>query len=235
MVRLFNLQGKLIREFQAHSGNVKSVIWSHNGQKIATAGNDSDDQYSLEVRVWDTNGNQSNDDTKQDKLRENMMEHEFRSFSFDQDGELIIVSVLSGEHTEGVFLNDISGYRRKIFSSFRKEVREPIKISHDGKLLIAVRDYSGASTVVLWNLNREKIMEFPLEYLSVKQIKSFSLSDDYSMLAVIAEDGTTEILRLGGLNELLVGTCDRIQDYLENNPNVEEIDRRLCDGVPEPK
>jgi WD40 repeat protein len=71
-----------------------------------------------------------------------------------------------------------------------------------------------------------------MEFSSDKQIKSLSLSPDNIMLAVIGEDGTTELWRLGEFDELLSKGCDRVRDYLKNNSNVNESDRHLCDDVP---
>lgn len=33
------------------------------------------------------------------------------------------------------------------------------------------------------------------------------------------------------LDKLLVRGCDWVRGYLENNPNVSESDRTLCDGI----
>jgi hypothetical protein len=33
------------------------------------------------------------------------------------------------------------------------------------------------------------------------------------------------------LQKLLGQKCDRVRDYLQNNPNVSESDRHLCDGI----
>ncbi len=64
------------------------------------------------------------------------------------------------------------------------------------------------------------------------KIKSVVLSPDSSMLATIGEDGTAKLWGIGKLDELLAKGCDRVRDYLQNNPNVSESTRHLCDDYP---
>lgn len=225
MVRLLDLQGKVVKEFQAHPGKVTSVSWSQDGQKIATIGDGgtppidgSNDKSS--ARIWDTQGNQL-------KKYEDSLTSEFKSITFQPDGKPIALTLGVTDSVVGnIDKSDLSGSStnlipgRQAGNSFNQ-----VEISHDGSLLLTTTD----KTVALWNLKGEKLSKFTSDK---GDIKSLSLSPDNSMLAVISEDGTTELWRLGGFDELLAKGCDRVRDYLQNNPNVEESDRHLCDDVP---
>ena len=230
MVRLLDLQGNQIKEFQAHPGKVTSVSWSPDGQNIATIGDggvsdpNSPDKTIDDtlVRLWDTTGKQ---------LKEKKQDTTFQSVGFDRNGKPLWVSLVSdgsaGAAVDNINLSDFSEHAptniipgRQAGNSFNQ-----VEISHDGSLLLTTTD----KTVALWNLKGEKLMEFSSDK---GDIKSLSLSPDNSMLAVISKDGTSELWRLGGFDELLAKGCDRVRDYLKNNPNISESDRHLCDDVP---
>ncbi|MGH2414134.1 MAG: hypothetical protein ACRDEA_10675, partial [Microcystaceae cyanobacterium] len=87
------------------------------------------------------------------------------------------------------------------------------------------------SNVSLWYTEGTKMGQFKDPD---RKIKSVVLSPDSSMLATIGEDGTAKLWEIGKFNELLAKGCDRIRDYLKNNPNVNESDRHLCDNIPNP-
>ncbi|MEG4854299.1 caspase family protein [Microcoleus sp. B5-D4] len=231
MVRLLDLQGKVVKKFQAHPGKVTSVSWSQDGQKIATIGdgganNPDNESQTLDdtlVRLWDTKGNQL------EEKKQEIFTNTFQGVSFQSNGKPLLLNFVSngdaGATYSNVDLLDFSGNLTNLIPG-RQAGNEfgSVKISYDGSLLLT----TSGNTIGLWNLKGEKLMEFS----SDKQIKSLSLSPDNSMLAVIGEDGTTELWRLGEFDELLSKGCDRVRDYLENNPNVSKSDRHLCDDVP---
>ena len=43
-----------------------------------------------------------------------------------------------------------------------------------------------------------------------------------------------KLWKIKGLDELREKGCNWVRDYLQNNPDVEESDKRLCDGIPSP-
>ena len=105
-----------------------------------------------------------------------------------------------------------------------------ISSNKDGSLAAFVQE---DGTVSLWYLDGTKMGEFQDPD---HKIKSVILSPDSSILATIGEDGTTKLWEIGKLDELLAKGCDRVRDYLQNNPNVNESDRHLCkDVISEPE
>ena len=225
MVRLLDLQGKLVKEFQAHPQKVESVSWSQDSQKIGTIGDGgtepidgSKDKSS--ARLWDTQG-------KSLKKEEDRKTSEFQSIGFQPNGEPIALTKgVTNQVVGNIDKSDFSGGSTNLIPGRQaKNTFNSVKISQDGSLFLTTSN----NTVQLWNLRGEKLIEFSSDK---GDIKSLSLSLDNSILAVITEDGTTELWRLGKFDELLTKGCDRLRDYLENNRNVSESDRNLCDDIP---
>ena len=251
MVRLLDLQGKQIREFKAHPSEVNSVSWSQDGQKISTIGDGGDDSVDTPnnnckvkdgqntstigdggddspdtpnnnslVKLWDTKGKQL-DKRKQYRFGEN-----FQGVGFLQNDKPQLVSLITdgdaGSDFHNIDLSDFSTREpiniipgRQFGNGFQK-----VEISRDASLLLTIFE----NKVRVWNLKGEQLMEFSAN----NNIKNLSLSYDNSMLAVMTEDGKTELWRLGKFDELLEEGCKRLREYLQNNPDVAEGDRKLC-------
>ncbi len=232
MIRLLDLQGKVVKEFSAHPGKVTSVSWSQDGQNIVTIGDGGvSDPNSPEktlddtlVRLWDTTGKQLKE------KKQGIFSITYQSVGFARNGKPLLVSLVSdgddAVYFHNIYLSDFSERKpiniipgRQSGNSF-----DNVTISHDTNLLLTSSD----KTVTVWNLRGEKLRELAS---AQGNIKNLSLSPDNSTLAVILEDGTTELWRLGEFDELLAKGCDRVRDYLKNNPNVSQSDRHLCDDI----
>jgi len=64
-------------------------------------------------------------------------------------------------------------------------------------------------------------------------VKSVSFSADGKTLASGSDDKTIKLWNLPDLelDSLMGRSCDLVRGYLQNNPNVSESDRHLCDGI----
>ena len=228
MVRLLNLRGGQISQpFQAHPGEVSSVSWSPDGQTIATIGDggmsNPDSNKTVNdslVRLWDTKGNQI------DQKKQQIFTNAFQGVSFQPNGKPLLLNFVSDGDAGSAFSNvdllDFSGRSTNIIPGRQAgNVFDLVKTSFDGNFLLT----TSGNIVRLWNLRGEKLMEFSN---NGGKINGLSLSPDNTLLAVTGEDGTTELWRLGGFDELLSKGCDRVRDYLQNNPNVGKSDRNLC-------
>ncbi|MDZ8071046.1 MAG: WD40 repeat domain-containing protein, partial [Nostoc sp. DedQUE08] len=80
----------------------------------------------------------------------------------------------------------------------------------------------------LWTLNGQLLQEFKGHQ---GPVSSVSFSPDGKTIATASQDGTARLWPVQNLDQLLVGGCNWLRDYLQNNPNLGESDKRLCDDI----
>jgi hypothetical protein len=99
-----------------------------------------------------------------------------------------------------------------------------VVFSPDGK---TIATGSSDNTVKLWNLNGQ-------EMTTLKghsgEVNSVVFSPDGKTIATGSYDNTVRLWNLD-LDDLLARGCAWAHDYLKNNPNVKDGDRKLCDDV----
>nr|WP_322682845.1 hypothetical protein [Nostoc sp. DedQUE07]MDZ8128179.1 hypothetical protein [Nostoc sp. DedQUE07] len=204
--RLWNLQGQLLQEFKGHQGTVWSVSFSPDGKTIATASLD------LTARLWNLQG----------QLLQEFKGHQggVRSVSFSPDGKTIATA--SDDKTarlwnlQGQLLQEFKGHQSSVFS---------VSFSPDGKTIATASD---DKTARLWNLQGQLLQEFKGHQSSVFSV---SFSPDGKTIATASFDKTARLWPVENLDHLLVRGCNWLHDYLQNNPNLNERDKRLCDDI----
>ncbi len=62
-------------------------------------------------------------------------------------------------------------------------------------------------------------------------VNSVSFSPDGKIIATASSDNTARLWSVENLDQLLVRGCNWLHDYLQNNPNLNESDKHLCDDI----
>ncbi len=104
-----------------------------------------------------------------------------------------------------------------------------VNFSPDGKTLVSG---SVDNTIKLWNQSTGE------EIRTLKGhdnfVRGVNFSPDGKTLVSGSADKTIKLWNLGtdwGLSDLMERSCDWVRVYLQNNINVREEDRHLCDGI----
>jgi WD40 repeat protein len=99
-----------------------------------------------------------------------------------------------------------------------------VVFSPDGK---TIATGSSDNTVKLWNLNGQEITTLKGHS---GYVNSVVFSPDGKTIATGSSDNTVKLWNFD-LDDLLARGCDWADDYLKNNPSVQDGDRKLCDDV----
>ncbi|BAY26758.1 WD-40 repeat-containing protein [Calothrix sp. NIES-2100] len=172
-VRLWNLQGQLLQEFQAHRGIVNTVNFSPDGKTIATASKDNT------ARLWNLQG----------QLLQEFIGHQrdVNSVSFSPDGKTIATA--SNDNTarlwnlQGQLLQEFKGHQNAVMS---------VNFSPDGKTIATA---SKDNTARLWNLQGQLLQEFIGHQNAVMSV---SFSPDSKTIATASKDKTARLWNLQG-------------------------------------
>lgn len=214
---ILDLQGRVVREFQAHEENAQDVNWSQDGQSLVTVGD-----RGQRVRLWNVEGEQIEEVQISDPV------FTWEDAGFDATGKPIMISRgTENQNVGNIDLSDFSeqGSTNIIPGRQMGNFLRQVKLGHPANVLVTT---TGINSVSLWDLRGQQLVEFPVGIPSIQQL---SIGPNNQKVAAIAEDGNTEVLELGGLSDLLRQGCQRIQNYLKNGPDVVEGDRTLCDDI----
>ncbi|NEQ77808.1 MAG: hypothetical protein F6K23_35210 [Okeania sp. SIO2C9] len=205
-VKLWSYYGKLLHTLTGHEGRVYSVGFSPDGETIASA---SDDKT---VKLWSGDG----------KLLGILTGHQgsVRGVAFSPDGKTIASG--SWDNTvklwscHGKLLHTLTGNGGKVFG---------VAFSPDGETIASANfDH----TVKLWNCHG-KLLHTLTGHKGL--VRSVAFSPDGETIVTASDDNTVKLWHGWKFDRLHQWGCNWMRDYLENNPNVSESDRHLCDCV----
>ncbi|BAU63327.1 WD-repeat protein [Stanieria sp. NIES-3757] len=209
-VKLWNLQGQELATLKGHDEKVTSVSWSPDGQIIA-AGSEN-----KTIKFWNVRGQELATLTGHNSS--------VLSVAWSPDGK----TLASASADKTVKLWNRQGEELKTFQGHQGHVWS-VAWSPDGKTLASA---SADKTVKLWNRQGEEIAA--LTGYNPAKLFSISFTPDGKKIVAASEDHTAiawDLRAIDNLEDLEQKGCDWIQDYLENNPNLKESDRNLCDGI----
>jgi len=172
-VRLWNLNGELLKTLTGHGSYVRSVAFSPDSKTIASGSNDNT------VRLWNLNG----------ELLKTLTGHSSYvwSVAFSPDGK----TIASGSRDNTVRLWNLNGELLKTLTGHSSFVLS-VAFSPDGK---TIASGSGDNTVRLWNLKGEL-----LQTLSghSNYVWSVAFSPDGKTIASGSVDNTVRLWNLKG-------------------------------------
>ncbi|BAY22501.1 WD-40 repeat protein [Calothrix sp. NIES-2100] len=212
-VKLWQLADKkLLQTLTGHTNKIRSVSFSADGKMLASGSDDNT------VKLWRIDGSLVK------TLQGNGLA--IASVKFSPDNTILAAASLDNtiklwNVADGTLINTLTGHSSGVTSlSFLPHSQILASGSADGKIkLWNIRDaYGGKLRTLL-----KTLLGHP------GKINSISFSPDGKTLMSASEDTGLKQWNLD-LTDLRQRGCLRIKDYLQNNPNVNQSDRHLCDN-----
>ncbi|MGI0486563.1 AAA-like domain-containing protein [Pantanalinema rosaneae CENA516] len=173
IVRLWNLDGSLVKQFKGHDQVIYGVAFSPDGKQIATASGDGT------ARLWTLNG----------KLLRKFQKHQkhISSIAFDLNGQHIITGSADGTarlwNLDGTLAQEYKGHEGWV---------NALSVSPDGKQFVTASSDGAAR---LWNWNGSLVREIKV---SNEPVRDINFRPDGKQIATASEDRVARIWNLDG-------------------------------------
>lgn len=208
MVKIWRLDGTLVKTLEGHGDRVNSVAFSPRGNLLASA---SDDRT---VKLWSLDGR-----LLQTLAGSNPHQSYVTSVTFSPDGQL--VASASWDNTVKIW--NLDGSLAKTLLQGYSDSVESVTFSPDGRLLASA---SWDNTVKLWSLKDGTLLKTLQGHTS--GVLDVTFSPDGKTIASAGDDHAVILWNLD-LEDLTRRACTWLHDYLQYSNNISSRDRTLCE------
>ena len=201
-VKLWNLEGKLIRSWKLNNNLLTSIKFSPDGNHLAIAGDKT-------VKLWNLQG----------KLLNTLKGHQdnIAALSFNSDGSTIATA--SNDKTVKLWRSN-TGQLLKTLN--HQDNVYSVTFSEQNQILITG---SKDKKINLWSLDGKLLYSIKGHESDVKEVE---LSKDNNMFASLDINDNVILWNLD-INNLQQRGCNWLNDYLMTNVDLDKSQREICD------